>query len=63
MYLTLLQVIEAFRANKIKGRILAMLSDDDLKQLGVAALGDRKYLLHIFTNSKKTEKVSIYINV
>lgn len=45
-----------FRANKIKGRILAMLSDDDLKQLGVAALGDRKYLLHIFTNTKKTEK-------
>ena len=46
-----------FRTNKIKGRVLAMLSDEDLRHLGVAALGDRKYLLHIFKSSKETAKV------
>lgn len=46
-----------FRTNKIKGRVLAMLSDEDLRHLGVAALGDRKYLLHIFKSYKETAKV------
>ena len=48
---------------KSKVAFWAMLSDDDLKQLGMAALGDHRYLSHIFTNSKETEKVNIHINV
>ena len=46
-----------FRTNKIKGRVLAMLNDDDLMNLGVRAMGDRKYLLHMFENAKESEKV------
>ena len=57
------QVIEAFRANKIKGRVLAMLNDSDLTNLGIRAMGDRKYLLHIFANAETTgyEKVKYII--
>jgi len=42
-----------FRANKIRGRVLAMLNDSDLTNLGVTAMGDRKYLLHIFASAGK----------
>ena len=34
-----------------------MLNDDDLMNLGVRAMGDRKYLLHMFENAKESEKV------
>lgn len=46
-----------FRTNKIKGRVLEMLDDCDLTKLGVAAMGDRKYLLHIFANAKKVQNI------
>ena len=48
-----------FRTNEIKGRVLPMLDDEDLRQLGVAALGDRKYLLHIFKQTKIQNKVQV----
>ena len=40
-------IILGNRTNKIKGRVLAMLSEDDLIQ----------YLLHIFKNSKESAQV------
>lgn len=41
-------VIELFRSNRIRGPVLSMLTDEELKELGVAALGDRKLLLKLF---------------
>lgn len=41
-------VTELFRANRIRGEVLPLLTDTDLKELGVAALGDRKLLLKLF---------------
>jgi hypothetical protein len=35
----------AFRKHKIEAEILAELTDGDLKEIGVAALGDRKKIL------------------
>ena len=47
-------VIELFRANRIRGPVLSMLTDDELKELGVAALGDRKILLKLFQHTSLT---------
>ena len=41
-------VINLFSVNRISGEVLPLLSDGDLKELGVAALGDRKLLLKHF---------------
>ena len=41
----LTQYAEAFRANDIDGKLLSRLTNDDLKDLGVASLGHRKKLL------------------
>ena len=41
-------VIQLFNVNRISGEVLPLLSDGDLKELGVAALGDRKLLLKCF---------------
>ena len=35
-------VVEIFRKNRIDGTALLLLSDSDLKELGIVALGDRK---------------------
>ena len=37
-------VVEVFRANKIDGSALKELNSEDLKELGIIALGDRKRL-------------------
>ena len=39
------EYVSAFAENRIDGEMLRELSADDLKELGVAALGDRKKLL------------------
>jgi class 3 adenylate cyclase/predicted ATPase len=41
----LAQYAEIFRANEIDGELLGQLTNDDLKDIGVAALGHRKKLL------------------
>lgn len=41
------EVVELFRANKIRGRVLKLLKEEDLKHLGVTALGDIRLLLHL----------------
>ena len=41
----LVQYAEIFRANDIDGELLGRLTNDDLKDIGVAALGHRKKLL------------------
>ena len=41
------EVVELFQANKIRGRVLKLLREKDLKQFGVTALGDIRLLLHL----------------
>src|SRR5262245_65443313 len=41
----LAQYAEIFRANDIDGELLGRLTNDDLKDIGVASLGHRKKLL------------------
>src|SRR5262245_65951111 len=41
----LAQYAEIFRANDIDGELLGQLTNDDLKDIGVASLGHRKKLL------------------
>ena len=48
-------VIELFRANRIRGQVLSMLTDAELKELGVTALGDRKILLKLFQRASDFE--------
>jgi len=38
------QYVETFKTNAIDGEVLLLLSDDDLRELGIAALGHRKKL-------------------
>ena len=47
------EVVEIFRRNKVSGRVLRLLSCEDMQQLGIAAFGDRKYLSYLITNSKE----------
>jgi len=42
-------VVELFRGNRIRGPVLPLLTLEDLKELGVAALRDRKILLKLFS--------------
>ena len=42
-------VVELFRGNRIRGPVLPLLTSEDLKELGVAALRDRKILLKLFS--------------
>ena len=56
-------VIRLFSVNRISGEVLPQLNDGDLKELGVAALGDRKLLLKLFKTvdlvvENSTRKVS-----
>lgn len=44
--------VEIFRVNKIDRTILLDLDKDDVKELGVTALGDRKKLLAIISKLK-----------
>ena len=44
-------VVELFRVNRIRGPVLSLLTDAKLKELGVAALGDRKLLLKLFQHN------------
>ena len=45
-------IVETFRMNKIDGETFLELSSEDLKELGIVALGDRKKL------SKLTKRLS-----
>ncbi|MEE9590741.1 MAG: SAM domain-containing protein [Hyphomicrobiaceae bacterium] len=44
------EYVEAFAANKIDAGVLPSLTNDDLKDLGVAAVGDRRKLLIAIAN-------------
>ncbi len=46
--------IEAFAANKIDASVLASLTNDDLREIGVQAVGDRRKLLNAITTFGET---------
>ena len=48
-------VVELFSVNRITGEVLSLLTEDDLKELGVAALGDRKLLLKALKTAQASE--------
>ena len=41
------EVVEVFRCNKISGKVLSLLTEEDFKELGLKALGDRRLLSHL----------------
>ena len=41
------EVIELFRRNKIRGKVLKLLTDNDLQEMGLTAIGDRRLLSHL----------------
>ena len=47
------EVVKVFRCNKINGKVLSLLTEEDLKELGLAALGDRRLLSHLLKEFKK----------
>ena len=44
------EVVGVFRQNKISGNLLGLLSEPDMKELGLNALGDRKRLQILIKN-------------
>ena len=48
-------VADVFRDNKIDGAVLADLDKDDMKELGISALGDRKKLQQLINQLKNSE--------
>ena len=47
------EVVKVFRSNKINGKVLSLLTEEDFKELGLAALGDRRLLSHLHKEFKK----------
>ena len=41
------EVIELFRCNKISGKVLKLLTDRDLQEMGLTAIGGRRLLNHL----------------
>ena len=39
--------VELFRRNKIRGKVLKLLTDRDLQEMGLTAIGDRRLLNHL----------------
>ena len=56
-------IVECFRVNKIRGRVLFLLSEDDMKQLGLGALGDRKYFQHVLHKRRDKEKAENTVRI
>ena len=41
------EAVELFRRNKIRGKVLKLLTDRDLQEMGLTAIGDRRLLNHL----------------
>ena len=54
-HLGLSEYIEVFTANKIDASVLASLTNDDLKDIGVQAVGDRRKLLNVIAKIVETK--------
>ena len=50
------EVVDAFRENKVDWEVFTQLGKDDIKELGITALGDRKKLQQLITRLKNIEE-------
>ncbi len=50
-------VVDVFRTNKVSEAVLIELDNDDLKELGVVALGDRKMIKKIISELQVKEQI------
>lgn len=41
------EAVELFRRNKIRGKVLKLLMDRDLQEMGLTAIGNRRLLNHL----------------
>ena len=41
------EAVELFRRNKIRGKVLKLLTDRDLQEMGLTTIGDRRLLNHL----------------
>ena len=41
------EAVKLFRRNKIRGKVLKLLTDRDLQEMGLTAIGDRRLLNHL----------------
>ena len=49
------EIVELFCCNKIRGKVLKLLMDRNLQEMGLTAIGDRRLLNHLL------QQVTIYI--
>ena len=47
------EVVELFRCNKIRGKVLKLLTEGDMKEMGLTAIGDRRLLNHLLQQVHK----------
>ena len=51
--------MSTFRTQKISGSVLAMLSDSDMKELGVTTMGDRRRIQHLLKSQAAFSMVCV----
>ena len=56
------EVVKVFRCNKINDKVLSLLTEEDFKELGLTALGDRRLLSHLLKELKKVKHYALHAN-
>ena len=46
------EVVKVFHSNKINGKVLSLLTEEDFRELGLTALGDRRLLSQLLKERK-----------
>ena len=54
------EVVKVFRSNKINGKVLYLLTEEDFRELGLTALGDRRLLSQLLKELKKVKCYSLH---
>ena len=54
------EVVKVFHSNKINGKVLSLLTEEDFKELGLTALGDRRLLNQLMKELKKVKCYSLH---
>ena len=53
------EVVKVFRSNKINGKVF-LLTEEDFRELGLTALGDRRLLSQLLKELKKVKCYSLH---
>ena len=54
------EVVKVFHSNKINGKVLSLLTEEDFKELGLTAFGDRRLLSQLLKELKKVKCYSLH---